>query len=521
MNGKINKLDALIPLIESHQAELKQPGVLSIRPGYRMQNDWPTDEPAIVVITSAEAGQLSLPRQIEGYPVDVRPATPVEQLRYKEPQRYATLAAQRAELQASAFPEVDPGEEALAEAFPEVMAAKPQIPYTGPGIPLKPVSGTVSIVCHASPDNGFPTLREFLLQTQSRLTVGLYDFTSKHILDCVEQALAGDKNLKITLDNPALNPTADQSDSDSIQALQDELKDSLQAAWALVRSNKDISKWIFPNAYHIKVAVRDGSAVWLSSGNWNNSNQPDINPIGSPGNDDQQVARKSDRDWHVIIKNGDLARNLEAFLEHDYDVASSMAVGGPGVLGALPGEGIPESFEVEARAAWQFFAPQVVEEEMTITPLLTPDPGVYSAAMLSLLNSAEEKLYIQLQYIHPPNEGKDADFAALIDAVSERIKAEVDVRIILSQYQTSNGWLERLQAAGIDLNNVKIQNGVHNKGFVVDSKVVAIGSQNWSGDGVLRNRDASVIIENPTAAKYFEQIFLHDWNNVARQSVRQ
>jgi phosphatidylserine/phosphatidylglycerophosphate/cardiolipin synthase-like enzyme len=156
------------------------------------------------------------------------------------------------------------------------------------------------------------------------------------------------------------------------------------------------------------------------------------------------------------------------------------------VLAAAPGEAIPASFEVEARAPWHFFAPLPIQEPMTITPLLTPDPGVYSAAMLDLLNSANEKLYIQLQYIHPPKDGQDTDFAALIDSVQAKIEAGKDVKLILSQYQTSNGWLERLQAAGIALGNVKIQNGVHNKGFVIDSKVVAIGSQNWSGDGVLR-----------------------------------
>lgn len=516
----MNKLEQLLPIIDAHLQELKLPGVLSIRPGYKLQNDWPTSQPAIVVITSKDAGPLQLPQQVDGVPVDVRPATEVEQVRFQQPQRYAMLAAQRTELRSDAFPEFDPVAEAEGAAAPVVMAAKPQIPYTGPGIPLKPVTGTVSILCHASPDAGFPKLREFLLKTESKLTIGLYDFTSKHILDSVEQALAGAKKLEITLDNPALNPTADQSDSDTVQALQGELGDSLSAAWALVRSNKDISRWIFPNAYHIKVAVRDSKVVWLSSGNWNNSNQPDIDPIDNPGVDDQKTARKSDRDWHVIIENGDLARNLEAFLAHDYDVASSVAGGGPGVLAAAPGEVIPASFQVEARALWHFFPPQPIEEEMTITPLLTPDPGVYSTAILNLLNSAEKKLYIQLQYIHPANDGQDADFAALIDAVSAKINAGKDVRIILSQYQTSNGWLERLQAAGIALENVKIQNGVHNEGFVVDSKVVAIGSQNWSGDGVLRNRDASVIIENERAAKYYEQIFLHDWDNVARQSVR-
>jgi phosphatidylserine/phosphatidylglycerophosphate/cardiolipin synthase-like enzyme len=41
---------------------------------------------------------------------------------------------------------------------------------------------------------------------------------------------------------------------------------------------------------------------------------------------------------------------------------------------------------------------------------------------------------------------------------------------------------------------------------------VLVSSQNWSADGTLRNRDAGVIIENADIAKYFEAIFLDDWN---------
>jgi len=40
-------------------------------------------------------------------------------------------------------------------------------------------------------------------------------------------------------------------------------------------------------------------------------------------------------------------------------------------------------------------------------------------------------------------------------------------------------------------------------------------SMNWSGEGVLRNRDAGVIIENATAAQYYTNIFLDDWNRHA------
>ena len=56
---------------------------------------------------------------------------------------------------------------------------------------------------------------------------------------------------------------------------------------------------------------------------------------------------------------------------------------------------------------------------------------------------------------------------------------------------------------------------------MIDGKKVALGSQNWSGDGVLRNRDASVILDNPTAAQYYEKIFLHDWDRIAKQSMTQ
>jgi phosphatidylserine/phosphatidylglycerophosphate/cardiolipin synthase-like enzyme len=121
--------------------------------------------------------------------------------------------------------------------------------------------------------------------------------------------------------------------------------------------------------------------------------------------------------------------------------------------------------------------------------------------------------------MHPPNVDVDAAFQGLLDAVKAKMQAGLDVRIILSEYEATGGWMEKLQADGFDMSKVRIQNGVHNKGFVVDSKVVALGSQNWSGDGVLRNRDASLIIYNPDAAQYFEKIFVHDWTTLAKQKL--
>ncbi|GAC1659631.1 MAG: hypothetical protein NVS4B13_05020 [Candidatus Elarobacter sp.] len=517
----MDQLAGLQPVIEANLGALHKPGVLAIRPGYQRDAQGRLTKHEAIVVVVARGARPDIPAQAGGFPVDVREADEVEQLRAAQPDRYAQIASVRAEFQANAFAENGPVAEAAAvpDEAPEALAAKPQLAYTAPdGAALDPVTGTISILCHASPDAGWPTLKAFLAGTKERLTIGLYDFTSEHILEAIKTDLAGPQKLTITLDNPAKNPTADQTDTETLKALREEIGDSLEAAWALNRMNHDVQRWVFPSAYHIKVAVRDGAALWLSSGNWNNSNQPDFDPLDEPSDNDQKIARKSDRDWHVVIENEILARVFEAYLKHDYEVAhdEAEAGGAPEVLAASEPVEVPVAFAAAPRGTFAFHAPQRFDEPMTIRPLLTPDPGVYIDAMLEFVKSAQDYFYLQLQYIHPSDADKDSRLADLIDAVVAKITANVDVRIIVSQWQTTNGWLDRLQSAGVDLSAVKVQNGIHNKGFVVDDRAVALGSQNWSGDGVLRNRDASVIIENENAAKYFKRIFEHDWDRIAQ-----
>ena len=521
-----NKLGQVEPIIERNQDQLLVDGVQMARPGYKLDaNGWPTTQEAIVVFP--KPGQIpNLPADVEGVPVEIREPNAFERAQMAQPSMFSKLAAQRPELETSAFteffaPAVAAGGPFLAdELAPQVLSAKPQLPYTEPpnGTRLQPVSGRIPITCHASPDAGWPTLKTFLQGVQRTLTVGMYDFTSGHILQEFEQSLAG-KEVTLTLDHPAPNPTADQSDDQTVQELSGAFGAEFTQAWALVKTNPKVADWIFPNAYHIKVAVRDRSAVWLSSGNWNNSNQPDIDPTNDPKPTDQARAKKSDRDWHVIIESPEIAGQFEDYLKNDREVASQFQVGGAGMMDAVIDAVEPAAFKPGLSRDFVWHAPETFSSEVTITPLLTPDPGVYQAEMLRRIQAAQSKIYIQLQYIHPSNNAGDDAFNALIDAVAQKIADGLDVKIILSQYQKSSGWLERLQSAGVNLANVKIQNGVHNKGFIFDSDAVAIGSENWSADGVLRNRDASVVLENSEAVTYFEKIFLHDWNVHANQST--
>jgi hypothetical protein len=297
-----------------------------------------TKKPAIVVTVDRKRDDLPpqdrLPETIDGFAVDVRQASPLQRLRAANPSLYASVAA-------TADPELDrptfPFERdlsghsmmALAETVEAMRKpSKQQLRYVPPaGAGLKPVTDEMSIICHASPDAGWPTLKGFLEDTTHSLTVGMYDFTSSHIAETVQSVLEKrGRAMNLVLDHPPKKASLEQSDDDTVGDLEKALGNRFNFSWALERGDPKVMTWIFPSAYHIKVAVRDSGSFWLSSGNWNTSNQPDIDPIKDP-TAAAPIARKSDRDWHVIIDQKDLAELYEKYLLNDLKVASENQVG--------------------------------------------------------------------------------------------------------------------------------------------------------------------------------------------------
>ncbi|HEX3844628.1 MAG TPA: phospholipase D-like domain-containing protein, partial [Steroidobacteraceae bacterium] len=321
---------------------------------------------------------------------------------------------------------------------------------------------------------------------------------------------------------PPLNGTANQSDAETVTELQNALGKRTGIARALTRGDKFAADWMFPSAYHIKVIVRDGTAFWLSSGNLNNSNQPDPT-LPAP--------KTEDRDWHVIIEDPSLAKLFAAYLNQDYQSAAShQATPDPVVAEALSvanakldAERTPTPAPAAVRKAAAPFAPQVFKGiTATITPLLTPDPGPppsageYLTTMKALIQSAQKTLYVQLQYIEA---SPSADYASLLQTIADRVAAGVDVRLIEDR-ENGEKWAEKMKQVGVDLTaNIALQASVHNKGFVIDSSTVVVSSQNFSPEGVRQNRDAGVIIASPAVAQYFERVFLADWNTRAKPFV--
>ena len=535
---------------------LRKPGVLTVRPGYEIAGHQLTGKAAIVATVHTKKAKTELatserlPEKVGSIPVDVREATAHQRLRAHDPAAAAlTQAYGRPEDQEPVWPferEMPSGDlldsptsdtqKTLARQRSQQPATdralkahdtKPPLPYDPPKTiaPLKTVAITTRITAIVSPDAGLATLDAFLQGTGESLVVGMYDFTSGPILSTFRSVLTVPKTLQMVLDNPAPNPTRTQTDWQTVQELNSSLgTQRAHIARALVRSDPFAAKWMFPYAYHIKVVVRDNSAFWLSSGNLNNSNEPDLT----------HPPLTEDRDWHVIIENKALAQTFAAYLNYDYQAAAGNQEPNPAdvekaiedahakrAAEANPPRSRPLPSKPPKSATKPVPAKVFDNINVKITPLLTPDKvvgsttqGQYLSNIMSLIEGAKTSLYIQLQYIESSS-GKGDPYDALLKAVAAKAATGVDVRLIES-LDYGEKWAEKMKSVGIDLTaNIRLQHNVHNKGFVVDSKTVVVSSQNFSPAGVENNRDAGLIIESPEIAQYFEPIFLADWNDKA------
>jgi PLD-like domain len=482
-------------------------GVISVRRGYKVTDGWLSTTPCIVVTVKskqANAG-LQVPTQLDGVLVDVAPATPREQL----------LA-----LPADAKRRINLSNGLLTEEIVRKSRYEPP-----PHLELSAVEDAMSVYCHTSPDAGWPTLKDFLAGTTQRLTIGMYDFTAPHVRAQLADSMhAVHGNLRIVLD-PKLalgapgggdNPKADDETEDKVKdQLESALKKRLKFAWAAVKVEGKTTSGIFPSAYHIKVAVRDGVDFWLSSGNWQSSNQPDLDPLGAD-REQPGILRTYNREWHAIVEHRGLAQLYEQFLEWDFEQAEPLQVGFEAER--LPDLIMPVLPEDEAAVAPKYFEPKKfefsAERPLKLQPLLSPDN--YAEHALALIKSARRTLYVQNQYIKIAKANAKG-FTDILDALKAAIDDEVDVRIIVRDLPDTRTQLEALQDFGFEMSHVRVLPATHTKGVIVDSSVVMIGSHNWSNDGVLYNRDASLVFYDAEIAKFYQRVFLYDWSRAKQE----
>jgi hypothetical protein len=460
-------------------------GVVDVRAGYRFQNGWITDERAVVVAVSGRPGPF--PEEILGVPVEVTPASLWDFVR-KVPQAE------------------------MLERVPEIHYKPP------PGARLKLVDEEMRVVCHVSPDAGWPTLEAFLGEPTQQLTVGIYDFTAPHIFKAVKAAVKSSPhkfNLVIrhgaALDGDAKKD--DMPNEEVVSEFKQLLKSRFKQAWAATTGPDRL----FASAYHIKVAVRNREAFWLSSGNWQSSNQPEIDPAGEKERSWGPL-RSFNREWHAVVENSALAEQFETFLLWDLEQAKQVREEAPEV--EMPMILVPldafvrEAPEQEEAARVKYFSPLEIRRQVRVQPLLTPDN--FQPEVLKLIRGARQSICFQNQSLNLLGDNDEEGFRELVTTLLEKQHELDDVRIIIRGDFNPRPVLEKLKDFGFDMSKVRAQKKCHTKGIVVDSNRVVLGSHNWTNQGTLVNRDASLIFFDEEIARYYQEVFEFDWENLAK-----
>lgn len=466
----VSRFEQIIGIIKKHQAELMTlPGVLGVVPGFGGEDGM--QEIIVLVLNSAEF-PADYPRSIEGIGVEARVASPLE---------------------------LRQGMVSLSNWEGVVPEAAPRIGYRAPDSADLALSETevASILCHVGPDSGWSVLKPFLAGAKSRLTVAMYEFYATHIVDFVSELSRKDSlSLQMILQ-------VDKNDLDAPERLNADWGNRLK----FVKASVSGSGRIFNNSYHTKVAVRDSSAFWLSSGNWSPNSQPLVSGI-----DPKTIYNAGNREWHVIIENEKLALMYEGFIEYDMKQASEASL--PESEELLPDLFV--RFPPEPEAAFQQphpFKEQLFEgEKIKVKPLMSPDN--YASEVLKLIRQAEQSIYLQFSYIRQPS---TEVFNQIIGALAEKMAQGLDVKIIVGASQDAKhsdlligkrGWLRSCFR--------QQRSKLHNKGILIDGRIAVVGSNNWSSDGTQYNRDTSLVFYSQQVYGYYNEVFKMDWDNLTR-----
>ena len=126
-------------------------------------------------------------------------------------------------------------------------------------------------------------------------------------------------------------------------------------------------------------------------------------------------------------------------------------------------------------------------------------------ALLECLNTAQESLDIEMYTLTNPE---------VIAALEQAEARGVEVRVILDPNQKGNDrYVERLTGQGAEVKWFPVVKPalMHRKLAIVDGKQILAGSVNWTANGLTKNEELLLVIEDPTVARQLAEKFDADW----------
>ncbi|HSA06053.1 MAG TPA: phospholipase D-like domain-containing protein [Candidatus Gastranaerophilales bacterium] len=127
--------------------------------------------------------------------------------------------------------------------------------------------------------------------------------------------------------------------------------------------------------------------------------------------------------------------------------------------------------------------------------------------IINLINNAKTYVYAPIFFLT-----RDDIAKALINAKNRGC----DVRVILDATCARLDYSKHkyLRSEKVQVKTENFGGKMHMKSGIIDDKFLILGSMNWTGSGVSKNDENTLIIENNILAKAYKMHFLYLWNNI-------
>jgi phosphatidylserine/phosphatidylglycerophosphate/cardiolipin synthase-like enzyme len=148
--------------------------------------------------------------------------------------------------------------------------------------------------------------------------------------------------------------------------------------------------------------------------------------------------------------------------------------------------------------------PTVTIDGTRIDVYFSPDDGVLKA-LVPFLDGAQQSIYF-LAYSFTSNQ--------LGDIVREKAKSGLTVEGVMDEEQIKSNQgteYDPFKQAGLKVRIDGNAGLMHHKVFIVDEKIIAFGSYNFSQSAETQNDENLVVVYNPQIAQQFIQEFQRVW----------
>ncbi len=331
------------------------------------------------------------------------------------------------------------------------------------------------------PDGALDDVLDTLSKAESSIFISMYDLNDPSIINCLIDARADKVDVRVLVEG---QPVGGMSTSTK-RALNDLWRGGCSIS--LFRSNDSYKRYDY---LHGKYAIIDHEYVLMGSENWVTS------------------AFKENRGWGVAVHSFDLAQQMTKMFEND----SSKEWPDVGLMEApylvSPGNNPIDRPKLNSFMDWYL---------ANVTLIASPDNSLGS--MLTLIDAARERILIeQMQF-----DTGYSQTSGIWEGLCEAAEAGIPVRLLLdatldndpSGNPAAQARFNEMGEMGLDMaarlmspfHNFTV---VHNKGWVVDDKVV-ISSVNLVRNAFEENREVGLIVRSPAIADWYALSFWEDW----------